>query len=84
VSFSLNENGYTKNVSIVDSSPPKIFDKSVIVALEKWRFRLKDNGGRIDSSALMYQLFKFNLEQKESIFEEQHWVECEEEARACI
>ncbi|MEA3415512.1 MAG: energy transducer TonB, partial [Thermodesulfobacteriota bacterium] len=38
VKFLVGENGYVSNVKILKSTPPGIFDDSVLKALHSWRF----------------------------------------------
>lgn len=39
VRFLVNEHGEVSNVAIVDAEPEKVFDKSVIRCVQRWRFR---------------------------------------------
>lgn len=57
--FSVDESGRARDISVVDSSPPDIFEDSAVRALEKWVF---DVEGAHSSSARVYQVFDFNME----------------------
>jgi TonB family protein len=57
--FSVDASGRARDISVVDSSPPDIFDDSAIRALEKWVFDVEDDQG---DPPRVYQVFDFNME----------------------
>lgn len=57
--FSVDASGRARDISVVDSSPPDIFDDSAIRALEKWVF---DVDGVHGDSPRVFQVFDFNME----------------------
>jgi protein TonB len=38
VEFVIGTNGQTKNVRLVDSTPPKVFDRAALDAVSHWRY----------------------------------------------
>ena len=46
VQFDITAAGVTRNIKILDSKPPRIFDKSAINAVRKWRQRPKIEDGK--------------------------------------
>lgn len=45
VKFLVDEEGYVSNISILNSTPPGIFDDSVLKALSSWRFSPGEKNG---------------------------------------
>lgn len=39
VSFDIDAEGETSNISLIDSTPPEVFDEAALKAVEKWRFK---------------------------------------------
>jgi TonB family protein len=58
--FSVDASGRARDISVVDSSPPEIFDDSAIRALEKWVFDVDADRGE---PPRVYQVFDFNMEE---------------------
>ncbi len=44
--FDITETGQTDNVSVMQASPPQIFNESAIQALRKWKYKAKIENGR--------------------------------------
>jgi protein TonB len=44
--FTITKEGLTSNIKVVKANPPKIFNKSAIKALSKWKFKPKIVGGK--------------------------------------
>ena len=60
--FNITPAGTVSDVQILDSKPPKIFDRAAIKALRKWKYRPKtENGKPVEQKNLKVQL-KFTLE----------------------
>lgn len=62
--FSVDATGRARDISVVDASPPDIFEESAVRALEKWVFEVDDSHSR---SARVYQDFDFNMEDNEPV-----------------
>ena len=41
IAFNLDKNGVPRNVSILESVPHKVFDKEILKAVKKWRFKIE-------------------------------------------
>lgn len=60
--FNITPAGTVSDVQILDSKPPRIFDRAAIKALRKWKYRPKiENGKPVEQKNLKVQL-KFTLE----------------------
>jgi len=46
VEFTVSETGDTKDIKIISAHPPKIFNRSAIRAIERWRFSPAELGGK--------------------------------------
>lgn len=46
VQFDITAAGFTRNIKILDSKPPRIFDKAAISAVRKWKQRPKIEDGK--------------------------------------
>jgi bla regulator protein blaR1 len=57
--FSVDESGKARNINVVDSYPPEVFDNSAVRALEKWVFEV-DAAHLTD--ARVFQDFDFSME----------------------
>lgn len=57
--FSVDKSGRARDISVVDASPPDIFEESAVRALEKWVFEVDDAHS---GTARVYQDFDFNME----------------------
>ena len=44
--FDITEKGTVTNISILDSNPPRVFDKEAVRAVRKWRYRPKMEDGQ--------------------------------------
>jgi len=43
VGFTVDGNGDTSNVKVLDAAPKNVFDKAAITAVKKWKFEIADN-----------------------------------------
>lgn len=60
VSFTITEKGTVSNPKVVSAKPRRVFDRSALQAIRKWRFKPKTVGGRpVRTNAT--QLIEFNL-----------------------
>jgi TonB family protein len=57
--FSVDASGRPRDISVVDASPPDIFEESAVRALQKWVFEVD---GSHSGAARVYQDFEFNME----------------------
>jgi len=64
VAYQVNEKGRAVNIQIVNSEPRKVFDKSTINAMKKWRFEaVKDiESGQPKMSKVNTKKFSFDLD----------------------
>lgn len=59
--FDITETGQTDNISVIQASPPQIFNSNAIQALRKWKYKPRiENGRAVRQKALKVQL-DFNL-----------------------
>ena len=59
--FDITEIGTTDNITVIQASPPQIFNSSAIQALKKWKYKPKiENGKAVRQNNLKVQL-DFNL-----------------------
>ena len=59
--FDITPAGYTDNITVIQASPPQIFNSSAIQALRKWKYKPKiENGKAVRQRNLKVQLI-FNL-----------------------
>ena len=59
--FDITETGETDNITVIQASPPQIFNSNAIQALRKWKYKPKiENGKTIRQNGLKVQL-DFNL-----------------------
>ena len=57
LSFDITETGATDNVTVVESKPAGVFDKSAKVALEQWEYKPRIQGGKgVRQTGLLVQL----------------------------
>lgn len=57
LSFDITETGATDNVTVVESKPAGVFDKSAKVALEQWEYKPRIQGGKgVKQTGLLVQL----------------------------
>ncbi|APD87024.1 energy transducer TonB [Alteromonas sp. Mex14] len=57
LSFDITETGATDNVTVVESKPAGVFDKSAKVALEQWKYKPRIQGGKgVRQTGLLVQL----------------------------
>lgn len=61
VSFDVDENGIIVNEYIIDSSPPKIFDRAVLAALKKSKFTPMQMNGRPVIARKLTETFTFKV-----------------------
>ncbi|MDD9940025.1 MAG: TonB family protein [Myxococcales bacterium] len=60
--FSIGKSGQTKNVSVVDSKPPVVFDEAALTAVRKWKYQPKVvDGQQVERHGLVIRL-TFNLD----------------------
>ena len=60
--FNITPAGTVSGISILDSKPPRIFDREAVKALRKWKYRPKmEDGKPVEQKNLRVQL-KFTLE----------------------
>jgi len=55
VGFTINRDGTTSNIEVLDSEPPFVFDRSATKAVERWRFAPSDEPRR-DSTRFEFEL----------------------------
>jgi len=62
VAYQVNERGRAVNAKVIKAEPQKVFDKSSIRAIEKWKFvPAKDSQtGKTILSAVNKTIFRFN------------------------
>ena len=65
VQFDINAAGFTENIKILDSQPPRVFDKAAISAVRKWRQRPKIEDGKAVEQAGNTVRVNFSLEEEE-------------------
>ncbi|MCZ0932004.1 MAG: energy transducer TonB, partial [Oligoflexia bacterium] len=59
--FDITAGGYTDNITVIQASPPQIFNSSAVQALRKWKYKPKiENGKPVRQKNLKVQL-DFNL-----------------------
>ncbi|MCY4321664.1 MAG: energy transducer TonB [Bdellovibrionaceae bacterium] len=55
--FDITSSGFTDNITVLQSSPPQIFNSSAIQALKKWKYKPKlENGKPVRQTNLKVQL----------------------------
>ena len=55
--FDITPAGYTDNISVIQASPPQIFNSSAVQALRKWKYKPKiENGKAVHQKNLKVQL----------------------------
>lgn len=63
LSFDVDKTGAVYNINVVDAEPKRVFNRSAINALKKWKYRPKvENGEPVEQTNLMVKL-DFNLQQ---------------------
>jgi protein TonB len=60
VAFTVTEKGAVANPKVVAAKPRRVFDRSVLQALPKWRFKPKTIGGKPVPTKVT-QLIEFKL-----------------------
>ena len=66
--FDVTSDGFTKNRKILDSKPPRIFDKEALLALRKWKYRPKIEDGKAVEQIGIQTILDFELKEEESLY----------------
>lgn len=66
VQFDVSEEGSTKNIEVMDSSPKNLFEDAAIRAVSQWKFEYKEKTNKL---VKVQQLFKFDFEDPYKNFE---------------
>lgn len=61
--FEITETGQVDNISVIQASPPQIFNASAIQALRKWKYRAKMEGGKAVRQKNLKVKLKFQITQ---------------------
>jgi protein TonB len=62
VQFSITAAGTVKDAFVVESEPPKVFDRAALAAIERWRYNPKIEGGTAVERVGLQTLIRFDLE----------------------
>ncbi len=60
--FTITKTGDVKDIKVVDSDPPGVFDKSAMTALKKWKYAAKKVSGNPVEQYGMQQLITYEFE----------------------
>ena len=44
--FTITKSGFVRDIKVIEANPPKLFNKSAIKALSKWKFKPRLEGGK--------------------------------------
>ena len=66
--FDVTSAGFTENIKILDSKPPRVFDKDAVRALRKWKYRPKIEDGKAVEQLGLRTVIDFQLEGEESLY----------------
>lgn len=61
VEFTIDIEGYVKEPKIINSNPPMVFDKAVLTAIGKWKFKPKKINGKLISQRARQDI-KFKIQ----------------------
>jgi protein TonB len=62
VQFSITAAGTVKDAFVVESQPPKVFDRTALAAIARWRYNPKVEGGTAVERVGVQTLIRFDLE----------------------
>ena len=66
--FDVTSAGFTKNIKILDSKPPRVFDKEAVRALRKWKYRPKIENEKAMEQIGIQTILDFELREEESLY----------------